>query len=108
VNMLLLVWGCWGGGGFGGCDDLRESSWREDCRYQAAVALGDDSEAIKEGVASIPEMHSRDLLRLRLAVRDPQKLGWLCEGELETSAVKSRCRSLVNRPHLRVEQEEAP
>ncbi len=101
--LLFFLWGCAGEAGLGGCDDLSEPVAVEDCRYQKAVALGDEREALQEAIDALSSEHSRDLLRLRLAVRDPVRLGWLCDEGLETTAVKSRCSRLLGRKHLRSE-----
>jgi hypothetical protein len=101
--LFILLWGCSGETGLGRCDDLDDPVAVEDCRYQAAVGIGEDREAIQAAIDGIPEEHARDLLRLRLAVRDPVQLGWLCDDGLETAAVKSRCSVLLRREHLRGE-----
>jgi hypothetical protein len=101
--LLFLLLGCSGETELGRCDDLNDPVSVEDCRYQAAVELGEDREAILAAIDGIATEHSRDLLRLRLAVRDPARLGWLCDDGLETAAVRSRCSVLLRRKHLRGE-----
>jgi hypothetical protein len=99
--LLFLLWGCSGETGLGRCDDLDDPVSVEDCRYQAAVELGDDRDTLQAEIDGLATEYSRDLLRLRLAVRDPAHLGWLCDDGLETAAVKSRCSVLLRRSHLR-------
>ena len=101
--LLVLLLGCTGETEVGRCDDLDDPVSVEDCRYQRVVELGDDREAIQAAMEGIGTEHSRDLLRLRLAVRDPVRLGWLCDDGLETAAVRSRCSVLLRRKHLREE-----
>jgi hypothetical protein len=73
---------------------------RENCRFEKASALfsaGDD--AWRAQLEGLPGAHSRDLLRLRLAVLDPQQGPALCR-QMETPAAQDRCRQVAGRPHL--------
>ena len=108
IPLLVLVLGCSSGTPLEQCDKLAEASWREDCRYQELVnvAVDGDRQAINDSIAGAGDKHSRDLLRFRLAVRDPMRLGWLCDEGLETNLVQSRCQAVLRRPHLRAGGEE--
>lgn len=105
--LLLLLFGCSEGTPLEQCDSLAEASWREDCRYQELVEAAQDGDrpAIRDHIGLVGDKHSRDLLRLRLAIRDPIELGWLCDEGLETSLVDSRCQAVLRRPHLRAVEE---
>ena len=106
--LLFLVLGCSGGTPLERCDKLAEAAWREDCRYQEIIeAVGDgERQEILEQVDLVSDEYSRDLLRFRLAIRDPVQFGWLCDEGLETSLVGSRCRAILRRPHLLAAAEE--
>lgn len=81
------------------CDGVEDATAREDCRLGFAAALADDREALEAAIETIEDPTSRDLLRLRLAVQDPARAGWLCEGVV-TEAAQTRCRQVLGRPHL--------
>jgi len=102
IPLLALFLGCSSGTPLEQCDRLAEASWREDCRYQELVNVAADGErqAIRDSIDQAGDKYSRDLLRFRLAVRDPQQLGWLCDEGLETALVESRCQAVLRRSHL--------
>jgi len=89
--------------GIEGCAELRDPTEVEDCRLEEALALG-DAEAVRVAIASIEPALSRDLLRLRLAVRDPAQARSFCE-EVEGDEARRKCEQVLGRPHLSVPPE---
>ncbi|MEE2750723.1 MAG: hypothetical protein VX519_04790 [Myxococcota bacterium] len=108
IPLLILFFGCSSGTPLEQCDQLAEASWREDCRYQELVNVAADGErqAILDSIALSGDKYSRDLLRFRLAIRDPKRLGWLCDEGLETALVESRCQAILRRAHLNHTEED--
>jgi len=81
------------------CADVSDATQREDCYLDVASTLKDNRADLSAAVREIPNRNSRDLLRLRLAVLDPVKLGWICNGAEGKHAIQ-RCENIVHRPHL--------
>jgi hypothetical protein len=82
------------------CDRVRDEVAREDCRFERASALfGTDPQGFRTTLLAIPTPESRDLVRLRLAIRDPGAGPVLCR-EVETLAAQEKCRQVLGRPHL--------
>ncbi|MBN1337343.1 MAG: hypothetical protein JXB39_15400 [Deltaproteobacteria bacterium] len=82
------------------CERIRDEVMREDCRFERASALfGADSRAFYAALEAIPSPESRDLVRLRLAIRDPGAAQGLCR-EVETASAQEKCRQVLGRPHL--------
>jgi hypothetical protein len=98
--MIFLLLACFSGGGDGGCDGVFDAVQHEECLFQEATRLGTDKATLKNYIAQIPDPSSQDLLRIRLSVRDPARLQWLCE-DVSTRSAQDRCRQVVGRPHLR-------
>jgi len=97
--MILLLLACFSSGGNSDCDSISDAVQREECLFQQATLLGDDKASIKHYIAQITDPSSQDLLRIRLAVRNPGRLQWLCE-DVSTRSAQDRCRQVVGRPHL--------
>ena len=98
--ILLLAIACGGGAGDLPCDEVPAGARQEECRFQEALGLGSSRAALRPYLASIEDPASRDLIALRLAVRDPSAYAWLCE-DVTTAEAQERCRSVLGRPHLR-------
>ncbi len=82
------------------CAGMKDEVARENCQFERVSALFDAGDAgWKEQLAAIPSAASRDLVRLRLAVVQPQQGPAIC-AEVETESAKERCRQVVGRPHL--------
>ena len=83
------------------CAGLAGATEREDCRLEMLVPLFEagDMQAFEQGLATLEEPVSRDLVRLRLAVADPSKAGHLCRG-VETDDARTKCKQVLGRPHL--------
>ncbi len=98
----LLAAACVGGAPetLADCALMRDATAREDCRLALTLPLVGDAVALEAAFAQIDDPLSRDLLRIRLAVRDPARAGTLCEG-VSTEAAATRCRQVLGRPHLR-------
>jgi hypothetical protein len=82
-----------------GCAALSAPTQREECRFAMVAPLADDAAAFEAALAQIAEPYSRDLIRFRLGVQDPQKYSRLCR-EVEDAALHEKCRQIVGRPHL--------
>lgn len=96
--MIWLWLACGRAPGIEGCAELRDPTEREDCRLEEALAMT-EVEALRAAIATIEPDTSRDLLRLRLAVHDPQNARWLCQ-EVEGEQAKRKCEQVLGRPHL--------
>lgn len=85
------------------CDALNgDAETRTSCRMQVAAQLyeaGRD-EAFGLALASVDDPGKRDLVRLQLAIQDPNRAGELCK-RVETPAADEKCRQVLGRPHLR-------
>ena len=82
---------------------LRDCSGEQDPVSCAVALFAQSEQPPRELAAQIAEWkqdaRSRDLLRLRLAVRDPRRAGVFCP-EMETPAGHERCKQVLGRPHL--------
>ncbi len=87
------------------CAQIADGTAREECRMGFAAAQLDDLAAMRALIAEVDEVESRDLLRLRLAVRDPVRAGGLCK-DAETPPAQQRCEQVLGRPHLRAPRPE--
>ena len=97
IALLLWLAGC---GGSADCERVRDEVAREDCRFAKASALyAADPRAFRSALEAIPTPESRDLVRLRLAIRDPAGAQVLCR-EVETPPAQEKCRQVLGRPHL--------
>ncbi len=83
----------------GNCAALKAPLDQENCYFGFAQAASHSRDELKQTIQSIPSSTSRDLLRLRLAVQDPVRLGWMCK-EAESTDAQTRCSNIVRRPHL--------
>lgn len=81
------------------CAALSDVGEREECRYGFVAPLVGDTKALDAALAQIPEVESRDLLLLRLAIAEPRKAKKLCE-RVTTPGAEERCRQVLGRPHL--------
>jgi len=81
------------------CSALSQPVDREECYLSIAQGLTRNPPALEAALADVPADNSRDLLRLRLAVQDPVRLGFLCRG-VEGEDAQKRCHNIVHRPHL--------
>ena len=98
--MLALLMACFSSGGGDDCSSIDDGVQREECFFQEAVQLSGDRSSLENYIFGIEEASSQDLLRIRLAVRDPVRNQWLCDGVTTQNALE-RCRQVVGRPHLR-------
>ena len=97
IALLLWLVGC---GAPADCDRVRGEVAREDCRFERATVLYEtDPRAFRSALDGIPTPESRDLVRLRLAIRDPAGAQVLCR-EVETPPAQEKCRQVLGRPHL--------
>ena len=87
------------------CAQIADGTAREECRMGFVVAQLEDLDAMRALIAEVPEVESRDLLRLRLAVRDPVRAAGLCH-DAETPPAQQRCQQVLGRPHLRTPRPE--
>ncbi len=95
---LLLSLGC--DSGDSTCASLRDEVERENCQFELVATLFEDGDpAWKQQLAAVPTAASRDLVRLRLAIIEPQQGPAIC-AEVETDAARERCKQVVGRPHL--------
>ena len=83
----------------GECVQLSTVAAREECRYGFVLPLVEDSKALDAALAQIPEVESRDLLLLRLAIAEPRKAARYCK-RVTTPGAEERCRQVLGRPHL--------
>ena len=81
------------------CVKLTDAVEQENCYFGFAQAAVQDRAALQQTIQAIPSATSRDLLRLRMAVQDPVRLGWLCKN-VEGTDAQTRCSNIVRRPHL--------
>ena len=81
------------------CAGLSSPTERESCRFDMVAPLAEDEDAFEAALAEIAEPYSRDLIRYRLGVQDPQKYSRLCR-DVEDPALHEKCRQIVGRPHL--------
>ena len=98
--ILALLMACFSSGGGGDCSSIEDGVQREECFFQEAVQLSGDRSSLENYIFLIEDASSQDLLRIRLAVRDPDRHQWLCDG-VSTQNARDRCRQVVGRPHLR-------
>ena len=87
------------------CGALRDATAAEDCRLELVLPHLGDLARMRALIAEVPAPESRDLLRIRLAVRDPVRAGGLCE-DAEGGPAKQRCTQVLGRPHLRAPRPE--
>jgi hypothetical protein len=74
---------------------------REDCRLlilEPAVSSGDIA-TLDRLLRQIPEVESRDLALLRLAIRQPERASLLCSRIREPLSAE-KCTQVAGRPHL--------
>ena len=92
-----------------GCAALSAATDRENCRLELLepVFAGGDEAAFDKAVAALEDPSSRDLVRLRIAIRDPARAHKLCL-QVETDGAKEKCRQVLGRPHLRADRPEGP
>ncbi len=82
------------------CADIRDEVARENCQFERVSALFEAGDPGWEAaLQAVPSPSSRDLVRLRLAIIDPQKGPVIC-GAVETDDARARCQQVVGRPHL--------
>lgn len=81
------------------CSELSQPMAREECYLSIAQGLDWNPPTLEAALAEVPSVNSRDLLRLRLAVQEPVRLGFLCRG-VEGEDAQKRCHNIVHRPHL--------
>lgn len=84
---------------FADCGALSDLAAREECRFEHARALLDQPDALQAALASVPEVDSRDLLLLRLAVAEPTRAAALCH-QTTTPGARQKCQQVIGRPHL--------
>lgn len=81
------------------CSRIDDQRARDDCR----VAIVDaDGVSVEEAMAIIDQVESpesRDIVRLRLVVRDPTIARETCP-EMEGAKAREWCTRIVKRPHL--------
>lgn len=94
--LALLACACRGGGHCAQADPVALENYRFE---RAAALFSAGEEGWRAQLEALPTASSRDLLRLRLAVLDPQRGPALCR-EAETAAALERCRQVAGRPHL--------
>ena len=95
--VLLFLAGCHGDDPCAGLGDEIE---RENCQLERVSTLFQAGDARwKEQLSAIPSATSRDLVRLRLAILEPQQGPVFC-AEVETADARARCQQVVGRPHL--------
>lgn len=100
LTMALALVGLGCQGGDGPCSDVRDAVARENCQFERVSALFEARDPGWEtALASIEQPASRDLVRLRLAILDPQRGPALC-ADVETADAQARCQQVVGRPHL--------
>ena len=98
--VVVAIIGCGGTDSTGDCGDIDDVVLQENCRLErASEAFQVSPEAFEAELATITAAESRDLVRLRLAIRDPIVAARLC-GEVETEAAAEKCRQVLGRPHL--------
>ena len=97
---FLMVLACSGEPEFTGCQGVSPGPDQEECRFQEALQIQSNREALTRFLSEISDDSSRDLIAIRLAVRDPSEFGWLCDG-VSTRTAGDRCRQVLGRPHLR-------
>jgi len=103
--IIALLLACFSSGSNGDCSSIDDGVQREECFFQEASLLEGDRGALSDYIQRIEDPSSQDLLRLRLAVRDPSKNQWLCD-DVSTRSAQDRCRQVVGRPHLRQKKRE--
>jgi len=82
------------------CADIRDEVARENCQFERISALFEAGDPGWEAaLQAVPSPSSRDLVRLRLAILDPQKGPAICSA-VETDDARARCQQVVGRPHL--------
>jgi hypothetical protein len=100
VIYFLLALACSGEPEPAGCQDVTAGPNQEECRFQEALQLQGNRAELSRYLREISDESSRDLIAIRLAVRDPFEFGWLCDG-VSTRTAGDRCRQVLGRPHLR-------
>ncbi len=103
--ILHLLMACFSSGSGGDCASVEDGVQREECLFQEAVLLSGDRASLENYIFQIEDPASQDLLRLRLAVRDPATNQWLCD-TVSTRSAQDRCRQVVGRPHLQGHSQE--
>ncbi len=95
---LALVLAC--GESSDPCTGIGDEVQRENCQFERVAALFERGDARwREQLQAVPSAASRDLVRLRLAIVEPQLGPAIC-AEVETAPAKARCQQVVGRPHL--------
>ncbi len=95
---LVLPAGCgWGAAQGDDCAAIDDAAAREDCRVARLDGL--TLEAAAAEIAAVPDAASRDLLRVRMVVRDPLRYGPLC-ADVRHRGSRDWCEDVVERIHL--------
>jgi len=81
------------------CFGFESTTEREECHFQHCLRIVEDEDALTDYIESISDPLSRDLLRVRLATRDPETFHWICE-DASTPSGGEKCSRIVDRPHL--------
>ena len=97
---FILALACFGEPEITSCEGVPPGPNQEECRFQEALQLRGDRSALARYLREIADDSSRDLIAIRLAVREPSELGWLCD-DVSTRTAGDRCRQVLGRPHLR-------
>ena len=106
---LLVLLGCTTPQTIADCGGLSGASAQEECRFTLLKAqLPQDGSptarkafaaTLDQALAQIPDVSSRDLLLLRLAIASPATAGFLCT-KVETEGARQKCEQVLGRPHL--------
>ncbi len=96
---LILLLACTTPPGMAGCDTLRDTMKREECRFTEAKKLAATPEALDAALVGL-DPTNRDLLLVRLAMDTPTSSAVLC-GRVTTDIGRQRCQQILGRPHLR-------
>lgn len=103
MGLSLVLWGCASPAPetIEDCATLGNQQERENCRLEMLIPIfeGGNAEAFAKGLAQLKDPNARDLVRLRLAVQQPDRAGHLC-GQVETQGAREKCRQVLGRPHL--------
>lgn len=96
--LLALLLGC--SDAADPCANIRGEVPRENCQFERIATLFEIGDARwHEQLQALPSAASRDLVRLRLAIVEPQQGPAIC-AEVETKPARARCQQVVGRPHL--------
>jgi len=81
------------------CDGIEDPAEQTDCRREVLLSVAEEPDEIRAAIAQARDPETRDMLRIRLVVRDPETSEELCP-QMEADQARKWCADLEGRSHL--------